>query len=146
MMVHFLFEEPVNQIFLFRASKNYIVRRTSEDQVSKMLQSVLKLITKFKFIVLTNSTSRVCFILGYRGRQKPTEQCKLIITLLYMRQTALQKCINLSPTSDPVLVNFVDREVKYRKLTILIYVSIGHEILLLMPWKLLNTLVSKFER
>ena len=57
MIVYFLFEEPVNQIFLFRTFKYDIVRRTSENQAPNMLQSVLKLITKVRFIVLTNSTS-----------------------------------------------------------------------------------------
>lgn len=59
MMVYFLFQEPVNQIFLSRTSKEDIVRRVysySEDQALKMLQSVLKLITKVEFIVFTNST------------------------------------------------------------------------------------------
>ena len=45
MMVYFLFEKPVNRILLFRTSKDDIVRRAGEDQPSKMLQSVLKLIT-----------------------------------------------------------------------------------------------------
>ena len=57
MMVYFLFEEPVTQIFLFRTSKDDIVRCATEDQASKILQSVLKLITEVRFIVLTNSTS-----------------------------------------------------------------------------------------
>ena len=56
MMVYFLFEEPVNQIFLFRTSKNDTVRRASENQSLKMLQSVFKLITKVRLIVLTNLT------------------------------------------------------------------------------------------
>ena len=42
------------------------------------------------------------------------------------------------------LVNFVDRDVKYRKSTMLVYASIGYETLLLMPCRLLNTFVCKF--
>ena len=57
MIVYFLFDEPVNQIFLFCTSKDDIVRHTSEDRASKILQSVLKLITKVRFIVATNSVS-----------------------------------------------------------------------------------------
>ena len=57
MTVYFLFEEPVNQILLFRTSQDDIVRRAGKDQPSKMLQSVLKLITKVRFVVLTNWTS-----------------------------------------------------------------------------------------
>ena len=36
-MVYFLFEQPVNQIFLFRTSKDDIVESASEDQALKML-------------------------------------------------------------------------------------------------------------
>ena len=41
------------------------------------------------------------------------------------------------------LVNFFDKEVKYRQSTTLVYASIGYEILLLMPCRLLNTFASK---
>ena len=57
MMVYFLFEETVNQIFLSRTSKDDAVRRASGNQASKMLQSVLKLITKVRLMVLTNLSS-----------------------------------------------------------------------------------------
>ena len=56
MIVYFRFEEPVNQIFLFRTFKDDIVRRASENQAPNMLQLVLKLVAKVRFIVLTNST------------------------------------------------------------------------------------------
>ena len=41
------------------------------------------------------------------------------------------------------LVNFVDKEVKYRKSTMLVYPSMAYEILLLMCYRLLNTFISK---
>ena len=70
MTVYFLFEEPVNQILLFRTSKDDIVRRAGKDQPSKMLQSVLKLITKVRFVVLTNSTS-TSYVLEYVSSLDP---------------------------------------------------------------------------
>ena len=57
----FLFEEPVNQLFLFHTSKNDIVRRTNEDEASRMLQSVLKLITKVRFMLLQNRLALAMF-------------------------------------------------------------------------------------
>ena len=60
MMVYFMFEEPANQIFLFRTSNDDAVRRASGNQATKMLQPVLKLITKVRLMVLTNLTSTSC--------------------------------------------------------------------------------------
>ena len=58
MMVYFLFNEPANQIFLYRISKDDIDALVkNKQQASTMLQSVLQFITKVRFIGLINSTS-----------------------------------------------------------------------------------------
>ena len=58
MMVYFLFNEPANQIFLYRISKDDIdALLKNKQQASTMLQSVLQFITKVRFVGLTNSTS-----------------------------------------------------------------------------------------
>ena len=62
MMVYFLFNEPANQIFLYRISKDDIDALVkNKQQASTMLQSVFQFITKVRFIGLKNSTSTSYF-------------------------------------------------------------------------------------
>ena len=72
------------------------------------------------------------------------EECEVIIKLRYMGRLLSKNVLAFLLHLALYLVDFVDREVKYRKSTTLVYTSIGYEILLLMPCRLMNIFVSNF--